>query len=146
MHFSFRTFSISNVPNALSNEIRAGGARRLLDFNSKFLRDIQSWRVDLVPVDMQSRKSDLAQVEAAPTPQLLPSAQQPREQPEHPKLERALGIAANVATQLYLTNACPQLRGKALLWWTAGDQQTWQACVSNGFFIGPLYIYTGPRR
>ena len=70
-------------------------------------------------------------------------APRPSEQNGHPKLERALGIAAGVATQLYLTHACPQLRSKALLWWTAGDQQTWQACVANGFFIGPLYIYTG---
>jgi hypothetical protein len=93
----------------------ADEARRLLDFNSKFLRDIQSWKVDMVAVDMQSRKLELAQVEAAPTPKLLPLAQPQGEQPEHPKLERALGIAANVAAQLYLTNACPQLRRKALL-------------------------------
>lgn len=64
----------------------------------------------------------------------------------HPKLERALGIAANVATQLYLTNTCPQLRRKPLLFWTAGDLQTWQVCTGNGLFIGPLYIYLGPQQ
>jgi hypothetical protein len=47
---------------------------------------------------------------------------------------------------VYLTDVCPRLRGKPLLWWTAGAQQTWQACVGNGFFLGSLYVYTGPQQ
>jgi TonB family protein len=60
----------------------------------------------------------------------------------HPRLQQALGIIADIGTQVYLVNACPRIRAKPLLFWTGGDMEVWQSCTANGFFLGQVYVYT----
>lgn len=74
----------------------------------------------------------------------------------HPKLERAIGAASEVAIGLYLTNACPQIRRKPVLWWTEaitrrGKLATHWACSSGTFTSTPgtadqvaLTVYPSP--
>jgi TonB family protein len=64
---------------------------------------------------------------------------------KHPKWARFAEIVNNVGGQMYLQNTCPQLRAKALMFWNGADQQTWQSCLSYGYFIGPLYVFNGSR-
>jgi hypothetical protein len=66
-----------------------------------------------------------------------------REQQHNSKGAAIAQVAVQIATQLYLTQVCPQLYSKPLLFWTAGESQIWQACISQGWFLGRWYIYTG---
>jgi hypothetical protein len=61
------------------------------------------------------------------------------------KAERVVRTVANSALALYLTQACPSLYRKPMLFLTGNDVQVIQQCNANGFMLFGLYIYTGPR-
>lgn len=73
--------------------------------------------------------------------------QQAQQAPEakHPKLERALGIIADAASQVSLTTVCPKIYRKPVVFMAANDVQWLQACNANGYMLFGIYMYTGPR-
>jgi outer membrane protein assembly factor BamE (lipoprotein component of BamABCDE complex) len=60
-------------------------------------------------------------------------------------MEKVGNVALGVGVQYTLSQVCPDVYRKPMIFMTANDLQWLQACNANGYMLFGLYVYTGPR-